>query len=304
MRKMVRYLLVYLPILIGFGLAFFVLLKKDVKQQRASVFRGDLMIMTIAAMFIGAVDVDQVTASEGSEYKAWLWSPAEYVVRIAIFLFFLLAVPVVMMNMLLALTISDSNQFLSRGSSEYLRHTASLTAVSQRAVFSLFRCVQALQDRLPSRLGCLASVLLCVKWRSVLPRQFDDGSSTVTLVVCPAKDNDSRARVTVYGSKRRYSVHRSLWCDLNSIVQERETAEAAQTVTERRPLSDPPQPGALQTPSDHLRKALELQEALAQQLEETKKLTNHLGELSQEILKRLDNADNKLPANRSAAADH
>ena len=258
-RKMIGYLLMFLPILIGYGLAFFVMLKKDVVQQRASLFRGDLMTMNMAAMFIGEINVDDITKSEEKVYEKWLWNPLEYVLRTGTFLFFLLTVPLVMMNLLLALTISDTNKFLSKSSSEYLRHIAGLTSASQRTAFLLERGLRLLQDKLPTRLGCIESLLLHLKWRTVLPRQFDEDSSTITLEVQPPKEGASAARVTVWGSKTRFSAHRGLWCELEAIVQEREVCQRAQS--ERSPLSEQMNPAALQTLSDQLS---ELRQMVAQ----------------------------------------
>ena len=228
--NIVGYLLLYVPILIGFGFAFFLLLKKDIDDRNMSrgdveerkVFRGDVLTMTVAAMVIGNVDITQINEDAPTNW-------GQFGVVSALTILFMVLAPVVILNMLLALTISDTTKFLSKGSSEYLHHVAVMTSTSQRTLFSLDRSLGALQNRLPGWMfSCVSSLMLCVKWRSALPRQFDvEGSSCVTLTVDPVADDGKTVRVNVWSSKRHYRVSKSVRHGLDQIVRERMDAETS-----------------------------------------------------------------------------
>ena len=291
-RSIVGYLFLYLPILLGFALAFFVLLKKDVRDRKDSLFRGDVLLMTVAAMVIGEVDVAEINTQAPQSFGG-------FSVCTAIFLLFLVLVPLVMLNMLLALTISDTTKFLSKGSSEYLHHVASMTSTSQLAVFSLDRKLQALRNRLPGWLfSCISSLTLCVKWRSALPRQFEvEGSSCVTLVVSPVGDDGKTVHVTVWGSKRHFSVSRNVRHGLDQIVQDRVAMDTNGTETDLPPtISDGED--VLQKVAGQLQAALDMQKLMVHQLQA---IRGEMVKQSEEI--RKGRMEHQLQAMREEIAD-
>ena len=211
-RSIVEYLIMYSPLLIGFSVAFYVIFGSEDHSQD-NIFGGRLLVMNMAAMTLGQVDpVEAERLSPNSQVG--------FAVATILFTIFVVIVPIVMLNLLLALTISDTAKFLSKGGTEFLKNLASTIAWNQHAIFTFDAWVRRLGGRLPKGLyNKLATLSMRLKWRSTLPRPSSMVRDTPIIVVDNVAHDPRTMRASVTGSKRRFSVKFRLQRGLSKIVE-------------------------------------------------------------------------------------
>ncbi|KAF0302941.1 Ankyrin repeat and SOCS box protein 8 [Amphibalanus amphitrite] len=231
-RSIVEYLFMYSPLLIGFSVAFYVIFGSEDHSQD-NIFGGKLLVMNMAAMALGQVDPVEAERLAPN-------SSVGFAVATILFTIFVVIVPIVMLNLLLALTISDTAKFLSKGGIEFLKNLASTIAWNQHAIFTFDIWVRRLSGHLPQRLYVrLATLSMRLKWRSTLPRPSFTEKDTPVITVDTVAHDARTMRAHVSGSKRRFSVKRRLQQGLGKIVEA--TAEVDRS-------------GSIDTPSPHRRR--------------------------------------------------
>ena len=211
-RSIAEYLFMYSPLLIGFSVAFFVIFGSE-DQTEDNIFGSKLLVMNMAAMALG--QVDPVEAERLAPDSA-----VGFAVVTILFTLFVVIVPIVMLNLLLALTISDTAKFLSKGGTEFLKNLASTIAWNQHAIFTFDAWVRRLEGRLPRKLYInMATFSMRLKWRSTLPRPSTTEKDTPLIIVDAIAHDAKTMRASVIGSKRRFNVHRRLQQGLEKIVE-------------------------------------------------------------------------------------
>ena len=218
-RNVAEYLFMYSPLLIGFSVAFFVIFGSE-DQSDDNIFGSKLLVMNIAAMALGQVDPVEADRLAPD-------STVGFVVVTILFTLFVVIVPIVMLNLLLALTISDTAKFLSKGGTEFLKNLASTIAWNQHAIFTFDTWVRRLEGRLPRKLYVnLATFSMRLKWRSTLPRPSSTEKDTPLIMVEAVAHDAGTMRASVMGSKRRFSVKRRLQQGLEKIVEAKMDVDA------------------------------------------------------------------------------
>ena len=229
-RSIAEYLLVYSPVLVGFSASFFIIFGSSDLSGKNSIFHGSFLVINMAAMVLGEVDV--MEAEMHAPHSSF-----GYAITTIIFTMFVILVPIVMLNLLLALTISDTNKFLSKGGAEFLRNLANRTAWNQQAAFMVDDWVQKLQHLMPKSLfEYLAQYSLQLKWQSVLPRPAASIRATPHITVDPFAQDGKKVRAFVSRSSRRFRVRNELRESLDRVVEARRPPEP---VTLPLPQPDP-----------------------------------------------------------------
>ncbi|XP_043232564.1 transient receptor potential channel pyrexia-like [Amphibalanus amphitrite] len=217
-RSIAEYLLVYSPVLIGFSVAFSVMFGSG-DVPGSNLFHGHFLAINMAAMVLGEVDVMEAE-------KHTPQSGLGYALSTLVFLMFVVLVPIVMLNLLLALTISDTTKFLSKGGAEFLQNLANRTAWNQQAAFMVDGWVHKLKRLMPEWLfRHVARYSLQLKWQSVLPRPAAAVRATPHITVDPFAQGGKKVRAFVAGYSRRFRVRSELRQSLDAIVQARRPAE-------------------------------------------------------------------------------
>ncbi|KAF0289117.1 Transient receptor potential channel pyrexia [Amphibalanus amphitrite] len=217
-RSIAEYLLVYSPVLIGFSVAFSVMFGSG-DVPGSNLFHGHFLAINMAAMVLGEVDVMEAE-------KHTPQSGLGYALSTLVFLMFVVLVPIVMLNLLLALTISDTTKFLSKGGAEFLQNLANRTAWNQQAAFMVDGWVHKLKRLMPEWLfRHVARYSLQLKWQSVLPRPAAAVRATPHITVDPFARGGKKVRAFVAGYSRRFRVRSELRQSLDAIVQARRPAE-------------------------------------------------------------------------------
>ena len=234
-HTIIRFLVIFSPILLGFGVAFYVLFGKGDESESSKdedddeSLQGHFLVVKVVEMLLGNIDAGEI--KNLSPQSSMGYTASNIIVTV-----FVVLVPLAMLNLLLALTISDTAKFLSKGGSEFLKNLALKTAWNQQFAFTLDRWVRTLDGVLPRLLfQRLATFTLRLKWRSTLARPAAmERETPVVYVAATTEDGRTmRASVLRWASmspapetrttfRGHFKIHLSLQQRLCDIVERRE----------------------------------------------------------------------------------